>query len=177
MTDSERREQARTYPPGTVAKATVAGYKNVTVLRSRGPKEWFAASDIVTGCFSEGGSRHSRVTNIRPLIVLDPQRFNVEWVCDVLRGGGSQRLRPAGAGGDSYVADQMEEQTRKPRPPEPTGLGAVVVASCQHDPNRVLWVSVGNGMWAPEGHPSHQPYLNPWNTLIDPTELRGGYKP
>lgn len=101
----------------------------------------------------------------RPLIVLDPSKFNIPWVCTVLRGEESDHLRS----GSSYVADQIEAQTKPSRIEEPP-RGAHVMAQlgAAHKPEKFLrfavadsneyhWVSLRTG----------SVYI--WNALTNPS--------
>lgn len=113
------------YKPGTVAVATVRGVPNVRVMRrelSDSPYEWQSARSIAAMF-----AHHDReVTDVRPLVVLDlddPAKYvralhatfpeaSADWDDDDAR--------------NLKIADQIEAQTRPPKPAEPTGLGAVV---------------------------------------------------
>ena len=110
------------YEPGTVAVATVRGVPNVRVMRTDNHAatgaEWFSG-DLIDD-YRYHNARH--LTNVHPLVVIDP-----DTVPD-LRG-----YLPEMSGdydGDDHrlvaVIDQIEAQTRPPKPAEPTGLGAVV---------------------------------------------------
>ncbi len=101
------------YEPGTVAVATVRGQKNVRVMRA---DRWGWMSAVTVDHFVQHEDSH--VTDIRPLVVLD------------LSGLGPltfQRLLFTLRSDDwHWVVAQIKEQTKPPKPPEPTGLGAVV---------------------------------------------------
>lgn len=80
----------------------------------------------VGGWYSDkfGFTLDSRVTDVRPLVVLDPEHPSIRhfistWV-DVLPGGSEST-----GGAARYLSQQIEAQT-KPRVAEPLGLGAVV---------------------------------------------------
>ena len=105
-----------TYPVGTVAVATFKGRENTRVFRT---SDWWIAAD------AEGGTiHHSRcdlITDIRPLVVLDPADTRVsQFVKFWLPDGGRSFA--------SVVAQLIEAQTKPPRIPEP-GLWGVVEAS------------------------------------------------
>lgn len=112
---------AQDWPVGQLAVATVCGVGEVTALWCGG-KDSDGREVKHFWCTPEhaGGSRFhndDEVTVIRPLVVLDINRPTAEDVCRVLREGGYGNF-----------ADQIEAQTRPPKPAEPTGLGAVVRA-------------------------------------------------
>lgn len=119
------------YPPGTVAVATVRGIRSVRVFRR--------TTSWVTGTVVRGYLDHSNseVADVRPLVVLDLGDSALEVV---------GRLRDLGLYG---LATSIESQTRPPKPPEPTGLGAVV-----EDSEGVRWVrhrTSGGGGWFVDG--------------------------
>lgn len=128
------------YEPETVAVATVRGVPNVRVMRVHHP-------DLSLGVWVSAPAIHGihrfhpdkYVTNIRPLIVLDPE------VC----GGGPYflgniitELRGAASVARHKLADMIEQQTKPPKPAEPTGLGAVV-----EDAEGRKWVRDVNDRW------------------------------
>lgn len=121
------------YEPGTVALATVRGVPGVRVLRAGGPgvsgrKQapfWLSAE------FVAGWRTHSDylVTDVRPLVVIDPEECGqVERVWLALRDGKALQSR------DNLTA-ALRSLIAPPKPPEPTGLGAVV-----EDAEGRLWV-------------------------------------
>ena len=115
-----------------------------------------------------GDCRHTaaeQITDAHPLIVLDPSKFNVVWVCQILRG------TPDGV---SYVVDQIEAQTRPPRIEEPdrgkhvmAQLGAASKSEeflrfAVANNSEYHWVSLRTG----------SVYI--WNALTNPTLVRAG---
>lgn len=117
-----------TYEPGTVAVATVRGVSGVRVVRGDG--HWAVAADTDDYIMDYRGL----VTDVRPLVVLDPEdREQVERFCVALdrHSGFENRWHE--------VRSALIELTRPPKPPEPTGLGAVV-----EDAEGVRWVRAGD---------------------------------
>ena len=120
-----------TYEPGTVALATVNGEPGRRVVLDPNG-DWFTCDggDLVWGGGSEFAER-LELSDVRPLVVLDI---------------GSPRELAKVLRRDKYdhLADQIEAQTRPPKPEEPTGLGAVVeVAHGVYQWARA--VRIGNG--------------------------------
>lgn len=122
-----------TYEPGTVAVATVRGVPNVRVIRRA--TGW--AHDYVKRLGFTPDDELGRVTDIRPLVVLDladnPIGGHEYARTELLRS-----LRAEQTLTGSWLADQIEQQTRPPKPAEPTGLGAVV-----EDARGDFWVYTG----------------------------------
>lgn len=108
------------YEPGTVAVATVRGVPNVQVVRclAYDTPQWFCPlyqeSDERNGWWPDD----DEVTDIRPLVVLDPEDVAQVRVLNLALGG---TLRDHEA-----VASALRSLLPPPKPPEPTGLGAVV---------------------------------------------------
>ena len=134
-----------TYEPGTVAVATVYGVRGVRVMRGAKdqtvPLVW-TSSVAIKGAwwFAE-----SDVTDVRPLIVLD---LDAEWADNAATLIKHLRI-------DNYpnLADQIEAQTKPPKPAEPTGLGAVVETD-----GGVRFVRLPDGIWTSEDE--SQPWDN-----------------
>jgi len=148
------------YPIGTVATATVRGVEGVRVMLfegGTGTRAWLSS------VYMKGGRAHAPhdVTDIRPLVTLD-------------LGEDIPRLREALARWTGWTSltvekdairrllDQIEAQTRPPKPPEPQGLGAVV-----EDANGLRWTRVEAGAddftrnpWFPntDGHTQPREY-------------------
>ena len=109
-----------TYEPGTVAVATVRGVPNVRLMSVGAGGEWLSGENAA------GWHEHGRrdVTDVRPLVVLDitdPRRVIADLTAAIEATGNgtvSRNLR--------VLRDQIEAQTKPPKPAEPTGLGAVV---------------------------------------------------
>jgi hypothetical protein len=155
-----------TYEPGTVAVATVRGVPNVRVLRSGGDRESFWIAPTRT-C----GDRYhadSEVTDIRPLVVLDLDAGEVAGLMGVLSwsADGMVQVHPALC---RKVADQIEQQTKPPRIPEP-GLWGVVEAGVREHDQRLRWVRLGDN-YRPD---DRDEYDRLWCDLIDPTLVRPG---
>ncbi len=131
------------YEPGTVAVATVRGVKDVRVMRrDRGDElgDWASRAAVAAWLAHDDCD----VTDVRPLVVLDNE-FDRTLV---------KHLRTAFAQNPAlttldWLAHQIESQTRPPKPPEPTGLGAVVKDREGH-----VWVriheSYGDLLWRME---------------------------
>jgi hypothetical protein len=66
------------------------------------------------------------VTDARPLIVLDALAANDAMSADDVFACAIESLRKSPYWSDSGLADQIEAQTKSPKPVEPQGLGAVV---------------------------------------------------
>lgn len=136
------------WAPGSVAVATVRGVPDVRVFKLAGG-DWAHASvtfadDDLAGIFNDI-SGDDLVTDVRPLVVLDLDGWDVGQLIEALSAPICATI------GSRFVADQIEAQTRPPKPPEPQGLGAVV-----EDSDGQLWVRAGD-----DGGP------NPWCEGID----------
>ena len=161
------------YKPGTVAKATVRGAGGVRVTRYEGG---WARIDDPDACWGDGCGF---VTDVRPLVVLDPKdvpspSFRARRA-DGLRSYAAN-LRKDGyysaADVFGYLADQIEAQTKPPRIPEPGKYG-VVRASGQGLDN-VEWVNEGK-WWVSLDEGISQPRRwAEWRELEDPTLIREG---
>lgn len=139
-----------TYEPGTVAVATVRGVPNVRVIRRA--TGWASGVEI-DGTRVFHPDRIPAVTDVRPLVVLDLGdlagiRATLQDAASLMVRGGINRRRLA------ELIDQIEQQTRPPKPAEPTGLGAVV-----EDAEGQKWLRVD--------------WVNPWS-LAKPQERRDG---
>jgi len=125
-----------TWAPGTVAVATVWGVPNVRVIAYHddfGDWHWFSSIRAGAGRFHEP----DQVTDVRPLVVLDPEKFSGH-LSDSYEDGvetAIQCLRETGSRVAGLLADQIEAQTKPPKPEEPLGLGAVV-----EDAEGQVWV-------------------------------------
>ena len=162
------------YKPGTVAVATVRGVRDMRVFRDDGGG-WYS------GVFVNGRWWHSdsKVTDVRPLMVLDPKDVPGPSFCGRQTGGlrsYAASLRKDGyhsaADVFGYLADQIEAQTKPPRIPEPGKYG-VVRASGQGLDN-VEWVNEGK-WWVSLDEGISQPRRwAEWRELEDPTLIREG---
>jgi hypothetical protein len=155
-----------TYEPGTVAVATVRGVPNVRVFRGEG--FWRTAvecgGNVTHHDFNDG------VTDVRPLVVLD-----LDAALDHMGGGMSDLpdvLKDMRRGGGIFadrIADQIEQQTKPLRIPEP-GLWGVVEAGVREHDQRLRWVRLGDN-YRPD---DRDEYDRLWSDLIDPTLVRPG---
>jgi hypothetical protein len=114
------------YPVGTIALATVRGVEGVRVMAGEGlypPKlRWVTTDPRLVDSGNDGWYFDYDVTDVRPLVLLDLDTIGASsWkvVADNLRTTGCRIAR-------ENIADQIEAQTKPPKPDEPTGLGAVV---------------------------------------------------
>lgn len=111
------------FKPGQIAKATVHGVPNVTVMRHESGG-WFSAEYVAHWRTHSG----SDVTDVRPLVVLDLAAANDLITADEVAEHAIKTLRRSPYISDGALADQIDRQTQPPRPAieEPKGLGAVV---------------------------------------------------
>jgi hypothetical protein len=150
------------WKPGTVAKATVRGVPDVTVFA-------FVAGTWVSGEDVEGTRVHGalRVTDVRPLVVLDIEDAGLSGSYDVRRINLLEHLRK-GTNVAQHLADLIEAQTKPPRIPEP-GLWGVVEAPTQRGGYVWQWVHHPKDVWLnAEGDSC------PWAKLVDPVLVRDG---
>jgi len=135
-------------------KATVNGVPDVTVMKGRDE----AAYLVSTGHLATRRINSGPLTDARPLIVLDlddPERLVTILRANCLWG----------------LADQIAEQTKPARIPEP-GLWGVVEASSTYVDERVIYMHTeGIGLWAwtTQARGSCK-----WDDLIDPILVREG---
>jgi hypothetical protein len=155
-----------TYEPGQVAVATVRGVPKVRVIRDGHKDAW------LSGAIIDGFQWHlerTQVTDIRPLVVLDLDEHlsagGFDWpaIVGVLRAPGD-----SGRYTREAIADQIEQQTKPPRIPEP-GLWGVVEASVGPD-GRYKFVRFNDSSWMCTADSS----TYPWAGLIDPVLVRPG---
>ena len=155
-----------TYEPGTVAVATVRGVPNVRVFRL--PKvhdfhvyRWQSAVPI-----GESVSwKDEDVTDVRPLVALDLDDPSEH--AAVLR-----EFAPADSLAClSWLADQIEAQTKPSRIPEP-GLWGVVEAKYGDTPVRTF-VRERDG-WSSLTNPGRAGVMCDWDRLVDPVLIRDG---
>jgi hypothetical protein len=145
--------------PGTVAVATVNGCENTRVFRRSGYAQfgkWIAAEPGVPG-----GSLwvdEWDIADIRPLVVLDAPQVDLLTAATFLRNGGWGAL-----------ADQIEEQTKPTRIPEP-GRWGVVEAGIAGGVQRWHYVRrADDGYWYTLRGAQRR-----WDELIDPVLIREG---
>jgi hypothetical protein len=139
-----------TYPAGTVATATVCGKPNVKVMRCE--LQWVSAVRVN----GHGSYADRDVTDVQPLIVLDPEDVN---------SFASIYQSPSGTAG--YVARLIREQIAPPRIEEP-GWGGVVEAGPESD--REQWLRTGNVWRCRDGCRQ----ASEWRHLTNPTLIRPG---
>lgn len=133
-----------THEPGTVAVATVRGVPNVRVMRRKFFRltndgwhmDWSHTAVKGFTCTND-----EEVTDVRPLVVLDLAPGDLRCVVENLRARATY-MDGIGAPNTKALlcnaADQIEQQTRPPKPAEPKGLGAVV-----EDARGDFWVYTG----------------------------------
>jgi hypothetical protein len=143
-----------TYEPGQVAVATVRGVPNVRIWRTPF-SNWVSERAIL----QETAHVDRVVTDIRPLVVLDIP-------IDVIPHKMARALRKYDF---LWLADQIEQQTKPPRIPEP-GLWGVVEASVKEHDQRLRWVRLGDN-YRPD---DRDEYDRLWCDLIDPILVRPG---
>ena len=108
-----------------------------------------------------------RITDARPLIVLDINHVAAEYVIDVLRSKCHLWA--------NKVADQLEAQTKPARIPEPQHVGAKVAAAdggVAHTPSTGPWMRFSTILisnWIDAGGRKRK-----WDDLIDPILIREG---
>jgi hypothetical protein len=166
---------------GTVARATVRGVRDLLVMRTSGTR---GGDDIWLTALHVGGWRshtHADVTDVRPLVVLDPDEIATPEENAGLPAGPEiakclRKLAEADARSSwrarvaVRIADQIEAQTQPPRIPEP-GVYAIVRASgcglteCEWVNEGTFWTSLG-------GDP--RPHTTVWANLKDPVLVREG---
>lgn len=115
------------YEPGTVAVATVRGVENVRVMKTVNDAVWCTPKVVQDGGF--GGFYHdegTHVTDVRPLVVLDLDAPEVEKLRYALTRWAEWTSFVPEQKAITRLLDQIEAQTKPPKPEEPTGLGAVV---------------------------------------------------
>lgn len=129
------------YPVGTVARATVCGVRDVLVMRSlsddMGVAPWVSAVD------ASGWHHHSDVTDIRPLVVLDPDGWGAVDVVALLRGYGDEVwLSDQDDAAITYLADTIAEQISPGRDPIAAAADAAWLAwstDSGERPDRAAW--------------------------------------
>jgi hypothetical protein len=165
------------YKPGTIATATVRGVEGVRVMWTGGSAagQWVAERAVagqprrLPSYWVDSGE----ITDIRPLVVLDLDAANPYGIPEVrlsnlleqLRGKGATRVCLA-------IADQIEEQTKPPRIPEP-GLWGVVSAHINGKQGPQATYKWAHAPWGWEAIGSTQA-TRKWEDLIDPVLIREG---
>jgi hypothetical protein len=138
---------SKTLKPG-LYKATVRGVADQIVM-----------VHATTGCTVDligGSTAHQlhRIYDARPLIVLDTNPITAAAVAQILR-----------VNGYAGIGDQILDQTKPPRIPEP-GLYGVVEARRNRNP-RDTWLRTRHG-W------SNGYFVRNWADIDDPTLIREG---
>jgi hypothetical protein len=153
----QKGESMTDYKPGTVALIHLRDGSVVRAFRTdlnRGVRAWtgvdlryFLQSDIV---------RIDPLVELNPIFLSGPS------------GEVAAALRLLGNRAATHIADQIEEQTRPARIPEP-GIWGIVEASISVDPKRRKYVRHSAGTWF-----SMARGLFEWDDLIDPVLVREG---
>lgn len=147
------------YEPGTVAVATVRGVEGVRVMYVVG--DLLGSGAWLSSRYVHGGRSHGpgEVTDVRPLVALD-LGDNPSYVAKLLR----RVVEEDGLGAHTfdYLANQIEAQTKPPKPPEPQGLGAVV-----EDSEGRRWTRFASytDAWAQNGDQYAQEGNRPYNRI------------
>jgi hypothetical protein len=158
------------HEPGTVAVATVRGVPNVRVFRGEG--FWRTAVEV-GGNVTHHDFNDGVADDIRPLIVLDLDGYDRERAVTYLRNLARESRdvfdkSPSPRGKlANLIADQIEQQTKPPRIPEPGLLGVVKAHIGAGGPwtltrSEYGWVCLDDGT------------LHDWDSLIDPVLVRPG---
>ena len=139
-----------TYEPGTVA---VIRDKNDPSDEWRAVKDDKGWSSLLPNI---GWVHDSEVDVVRPLVVLDiPQ--------DVVPSKMAASLRECS---HVWLADQIEGQTKAPKPAEPTGLGAVVESA---DGRKYVRTAKTDFPWVDAANPGENAYhWTEWGGLPTP---------
>lgn len=157
------------YEPGTVAVATIQGESVRVVADHDGC--WIVFGHSFFKSIKQNNDHY--ITDIRPLVVLDldDPRATLAVLGDhaiELDNAGSTYSLPV----LNELRDQIREQTKPPRIPEP-GLWGVVEAHVMSGSNpqaTYRWVRTAVG-WVPIGS-MQRPH--DWSDLFDPTLIREG---
>jgi len=150
-------ENMTEYKPGTVAEVRPTNSDSWTRAIRHRNGEWASAQ---FGHFLD-----DEVSDIRPLVVLD-LTVNPQYTSNLIR----KFTRDYGGGAIlNCIADQIDEQTKSPRIPEP-GPWGVVKARLAATDHPQKWVHMHKGWTNQYGH------YTPWADLVDPTLIREGVK-
>lgn len=163
------------YAPGTVAVATVRGVPNVRVFRAT--DHW--TSDRPVDQRMTVTNLDDEVTDIRPLLVLDPEQAPLGEIQRLdakgLRQYADRVERKAAFGAANlihHIAGQIEAQTKPARIPEPGKWGVVEARTADFDRRRTFFrihdFVTDGALWENNG------YRRSWSDLIDPVVLRPG---
>ncbi len=122
------------HPPGFYAVTSWRGKNQWAFRTRRGDDIRWCVFDAEVG--DTRGLEDAEVIDVRPLVVLDLDADEARRTAHLLRKvDGSTTLPYDDHDRMQALARQIEAQTRPPKPPEPTGLGAVV-----KDRNGDRWV-------------------------------------
>lgn len=160
------------WPVGTIARATVRGVENVTVFRCAG-STWLSSAMIPIPVLDGASRAHEddHVTDVRPLVVLDPKDFPVPDVAGLLRAVASERIPASGRELTLlWIADEWEKQTAPPRMDEP-GWGEKVIAHTAGDPTRREFVRYGDLPYRWSARDACDGFR--WDDLLDPRPVGG----
>lgn len=141
-------------------------YAYITLPRTvkgsnHGPAWWIRAAAVTLG--ERGGHGiHMRVLQRiadamdadDQIVVLDPTRPETigRFAAEIQKNGGPH-TQVGFTAISKAVAAWVPAPLPPPNPPEPTGFGAVVEASCAHSDIRDLWLRELHGNWVPKGAP------------------------
>jgi hypothetical protein len=166
------------HEPGTVARATVRGVKNVLVFRRGstpgGPADWAYSPDPEHGLnYTCDSDVFDVVRDIRPLVVLDPKDYEqssalAKALVEAMHAAGDKHSAANGVH-PATVAVAIAALTKPPRIPEP-GLWGVVEAGTREDPNkRKAFVNYPDEGWCADAVSAYS-----WRNLVDPVLIREG---
>lgn len=164
------------YKPGTVAVATVRGTHGVRVWRT--PYSNWVSERHVSG---ETAHADDRVTDVRPLVVLDLDEGDTRMLPLLLRRLGDREQSESDSPGRLLVttdalrkvADQIEAQAKPPRIPEPKALGSRVLAAQvgEVEGSERYWTKFRNRGWI-----DTLAHIREWDDLDNPVLIRDGIK-
>lgn len=164
------------YKPGTVAKATVRGVPDVTVMAGYGTSEprlrWLTTDERLVDELNDGWYFAFDVTDVRPLVVLDLGDLAVlkrawENTEVAMKEGHTLPFILQG------LRDEILRQTKPPRIPEPGLWGVVEAAVPESGGSRWPFVhdtDQGSSEWTCVNDGDHYD----WDALVDPVLIREG---
>ena len=118
-----------------LALVRISDYPPEIAVSADGHK-WYVAGPRLG---SQHGWYADDIEIVRPLVMLDLDKARGCWADTNDPAAIVERLRETNSVAAHAIADQIEAQTRPPKPDEPTGLGAVV-----EDAQGVRWIRKGN---------------------------------
>lgn len=108
------------------------------------------------------------VTDVRPLVVLDPEKAHILDLPGLLRAMASESIPASGRELTLlWIADEWEKQTARPRMAEP-GWGEKVVSHTACDPTRREFVRFGDREYRWSDRDGFR-----WDELLDPEPFGG----